>query len=136
MSLFPDWINPNGDNVDNGVIQSNPLEILSMLGYRKYQITDNLAALVRQDLWPYEVERVADIRTELTDLDAQIKEGLSDSAVTQTCKTSMNWAAHIKMLRQQSHSLLLELARIYDIDLAESKYASYLGRVTYSTQYQ
>jgi hypothetical protein len=103
-------------------LTDNEKEILSLLGYRKAQIVAIVLAAFRQDLLPYELTRVADIRTELTTLDLQIKEGLSDSAVIQTCKTEMNWIAHIQMLRAQGHRLLLELARIYDVEVAFSKY--------------
>lgn len=111
-------------------------QILSLLGYRNYQLSDSLLSYMRNDLYPYELERVTEIKQLLSTIDTQITEALADSAITQTCNTQMSWGAHLKMLRQQGHNLLLELARIFDMELICSKYASYLGRVAYTVQYQ
>lgn len=133
MSIFPDYINPNGQET---VQQTNLYEILDLLGYRKHQITNSLVLAIRQDLWPFELTRVAVIRAELIELDAQIKDALADSAVSKTCNSEMSWATHIKMLRQQAHSLLEELARLYDVQIAVSKYAATGSGVRAFIQYQ
>jgi hypothetical protein len=131
MSLFPAFINPGG-----GATALPPpptAEILSLLGYQRHQLTNALITGIRTDLYQFEIDRVAAIREELAEIDAQIKEALADSAVTQTCKTSMNWGAHVRSLKQQAHSLLLEIGRIYDLPVAYSKYSS---AQPYVTQYQ
>lgn len=108
-------------------------EILSLLGYRRHELTSAFVTGIRTDLYDYEVDRVTAIRLELTEIDTQIKEALADSAVAQTCKTTMNWGAHIRSLKQQAHSLLLELGRIYDIPVSYSKYVT---AQPYTVQYQ
>ena len=108
--------------------------ILLLLGYHSSSVVRK--KVIGTDLPTVYSTYVAKVMNQLKILDTSIAEALSDSAITQTCKTQMNWPHHIKMLRQQGHSLLLELARIYDVELAHSKYASYLGRVPYSVQYQ
>lgn len=132
VNIFPAFINPNADGVEPPL---NPYEVLSLLGYRKHQITAQVASLVRQDLWPYEVTRVTEIRTRLSELDTQIREAAGDSAITKTCKTEMNWARQIRLLNREGHELLLELARIHDVTLAYSKYAS-TSSINVTTQYQ
>ena len=131
MSVFPDWINPGG--VEPPAPAPAFYEMLSLLGYQRHQLTNAFYTGIRTDLYDYEIDRVTAIREELAEIDAQIKEALADSAVTQTCKTSMNWGAHVRSLKQQAHSLLLEIGRIYDLPVAYSKYSS---AQPYVTQYQ
>ena len=112
------------------------LQVLRLLGYQASTTSATHTRKVSTALSPDSQSRVVEILSLLVNLDTQILNALEDSAIIQTCKTQMNWPAHIKMLRQQAHSLLHELARIYDIEVANSKYAASQGRVQYSVQYQ
>jgi len=101
---------------------SDKRETLIQLGYRNEQITDELLLYVRNDLLPFETFRIDAINAELTQIDQSIKDAIADSAVVKTCKTELNWAQQVKLLRQCGQELLEELARLYDIPLAHSRF--------------
>jgi hypothetical protein len=135
MTLLPDYLNPQPGAVAPTRPLPAPDELLSLLGYRQYQITDSLRSQVRINLFPFEQQRVGEILTELAATDAAIKEAVADSAITKTCDSEIDWSTQVRLLRQQGHELLLELARIYDVDIAYSRFVKTPVR-QYQIQYQ
>lgn len=109
-------------------------EALSLLGYSDHQMSVEFIRDIRDEFLPYEATRIANIAAELSGIDASIKEVLADSAVVKTCKTELNWVQQLRLYRGQGHELLKELARLYDVPLAYSKYGG--GHRGVTIQYQ
>lgn len=121
FNLLPDYLSPQSTTTPpNGLPTAD--EVLSLLGYRQHQITDSLRREVRTDLLLFEQLRVPQVLAALTDVDAAIKEAIADSGITKTCDSEIDWSKQVMLLRQQGQELLAELARIYDIDIAYSRF--------------
>lgn len=116
------------------LIDLSAVNIFRLLGYRKTEIGKNLIIRFRQDLQPAERIRAENIVSQLNDIDGQLLEAVSSSAIVKTCNSELNWTAHIKTLQGQAHYLLEELAVLFDIELARSKYRK--TRSCVSIQYQ
>jgi len=92
-------------------------QITHLLGY-----PPDYAIRLNQELHPYEQRRVVVLVEELTAIDAQLKETLTESAITKTCNTELNWSQQLRFLKRQGGELLKELARIYRVRLDYNKY--------------
>lgn len=120
VNIYPGFI---GESSSSN--QLSPDQILLLLGYTDYQAHDTyIERRAAKTLNSVQFDRVTEILGQLKAIDNAITGALTDSAVGKTCNTEMNWPAHLKMLREQGHSLLQELGRLYDLPVGQSKYAT------------
>lgn len=125
-SFLPDHFNPT----QQGVAPLTPLEavnnalIFSLLGCRPRGVTEQAKVNARQyaDMAAFEKLRVTEILTLLSQHDAAIVSAIAESAIIKTCKTELSWGQQIGLTKQAAHDLLLELSRLFEIDLCCSKY--------------
>lgn len=69
------------------------------------------------------IDRVDAILIELTDLDTLLKEARETSYVTESRGSKLSYSQHIKHLRLEASSLVIELAYITKINVEFNKYS-------------